>query len=46
RFSAHCRRVHNSALLPRIQTDKAYFRAANVLTFLKSLMSITGMSEL
>ncbi|MBA0813421.1 hypothetical protein Gohar_027272, partial [Gossypium harknessii] len=29
----------------RIQADKAYSRAANVLTFLKRLMSITGMSE-
>ncbi|MBA0789541.1 hypothetical protein Gotri_026491 [Gossypium trilobum] len=29
-----------------IQTEKAYSRAANVLTFLKRLMSITGMSEL
>ncbi|MFQ6640279.1 hypothetical protein Gotur_016947 [Gossypium turneri] len=28
-----------------IQTDKAYSRAANVPTFLKNLMSITGMSE-
>ncbi|MBA0562847.1 hypothetical protein Golob_007868, partial [Gossypium lobatum] len=28
-----------------IQTDKAYFRAVNVSTFLKKLMSITGMSE-
>ncbi|MBA0755472.1 hypothetical protein Gogos_019857 [Gossypium gossypioides] len=27
----------------RIQADKAYSRAANVLTFLKRLMSITGM---
>ncbi|MBA0614448.1 hypothetical protein Godav_014745, partial [Gossypium davidsonii] len=30
---------------PRIQEDKAYSRASNVLTFLKRLMSITGMSE-
>ncbi|MBA0871830.1 hypothetical protein Goshw_000180 [Gossypium schwendimanii] len=30
---------------PRIQADKAYSRAAKVLTFLKKLMSITGMSE-
>ncbi|MBA0782757.1 hypothetical protein Gotri_000583, partial [Gossypium trilobum] len=30
---------------PRIQADKAYSRAANVSTFLKKLMSITGMSE-
>ncbi|MBA0826858.1 hypothetical protein Goarm_011673, partial [Gossypium armourianum] len=30
---------------PRIQADKAYSRAANVQTFLKRLMSITGMSE-
>ncbi|MBA0572493.1 hypothetical protein Golob_002831, partial [Gossypium lobatum] len=29
----------------RIQVDKSYSRAANVLTFLKRLMSITGMSE-
>ncbi|MBA0759807.1 hypothetical protein Gotri_022635, partial [Gossypium trilobum] len=29
----------------RIQADKAYSRAANVLTFLKRLMSIIGMSE-
>ncbi|MBA0820752.1 hypothetical protein Gohar_000013, partial [Gossypium harknessii] len=28
----------------RIQADKAYFRAANVLTFLKKLMSIIGMN--
>ncbi|MFQ6664560.1 hypothetical protein Gotur_031635 [Gossypium turneri] len=28
-----------------IQADKAYFRAANALNFLKKLMSITGMSE-
>ncbi|MBA0786223.1 hypothetical protein Gotri_027852 [Gossypium trilobum] len=30
---------------PRIQADKAYFRAANISTFLKKLMSIKGMSE-
>ncbi|MBA0671483.1 hypothetical protein Goklo_000013 [Gossypium klotzschianum] len=30
---------------PRIQVDKAYARAAYVLTFLKKLMNITGMSE-
>ncbi|MBA0708947.1 hypothetical protein Golax_024025, partial [Gossypium laxum] len=30
---------------PRIQTDKVYSRAANVPTFLKKLMNITGMSE-
>ncbi|MFQ6637012.1 hypothetical protein Gotur_013267, partial [Gossypium turneri] len=30
---------------PKIQADKAYSRAANVSTFLKRLMSITGMSE-
>ncbi|MBA0754632.1 hypothetical protein Gogos_020179 [Gossypium gossypioides] len=29
----------------RIQADKAYSKVANVLTFLKKLMSITGMSE-
>ncbi|MBA0879519.1 hypothetical protein Goshw_005294 [Gossypium schwendimanii] len=29
----------------KIQTDKAYSRAANVLTFLKKLMSITGMTR-
>ncbi|MBA0765296.1 hypothetical protein Gotri_014516, partial [Gossypium trilobum] len=29
----------------KIQTDKAYSRAANVPTFLKKLMNITGMSE-
>ncbi|MBA0865690.1 hypothetical protein Goshw_014514 [Gossypium schwendimanii] len=29
----------------RIQVDKAYSRAANVPTFLKKLMSITGMSR-
>ncbi|KAK5819786.1 hypothetical protein PVK06_024809 [Gossypium arboreum] len=29
----------------KIQADKAYSRAANVLTFLKKLMSITGMSD-
>ncbi|MBA0650272.1 hypothetical protein Goklo_017711 [Gossypium klotzschianum] len=29
----------------RIQVDKAYSRAANVPTFLKRLMSITGMSK-
>ncbi|MBA0638536.1 hypothetical protein Godav_025035 [Gossypium davidsonii] len=29
----------------RIQADKAYSRAANVSTFLKKFMSITGMSE-
>ncbi|MFQ6643954.1 hypothetical protein Gotur_018076 [Gossypium turneri] len=29
----------------RIQADKAYSKAANVPTFLKRLMSITGMSE-
>ncbi|MBA0643524.1 hypothetical protein Goklo_027810, partial [Gossypium klotzschianum] len=27
---------------PRIQIGKAYSRAANILTFLKRLMSITG----
>ncbi|MBA0648479.1 hypothetical protein Goklo_016190, partial [Gossypium klotzschianum] len=30
---------------PRIQVDKAYSRAINIPTFLKKLMSITGMSE-
>ncbi|MBA0761954.1 hypothetical protein Gotri_024521 [Gossypium trilobum] len=30
---------------PRIQADKAYSRATNVLTFLKRLISITGISE-
>ncbi|MBA0785520.1 hypothetical protein Gotri_026210 [Gossypium trilobum] len=30
---------------PNIQVDKAYSRAANVPTFLKKLMNITGMSE-
>ncbi|MBA0765768.1 hypothetical protein Gotri_014914, partial [Gossypium trilobum] len=30
---------------PRIQVDKAYSRAANIPTFLKRLMNITGMSE-
>ncbi|MBA0577387.1 hypothetical protein Golob_025081 [Gossypium lobatum] len=30
---------------PKIQADKAYLRAVNVPTFLKKLMSITGMSE-
>ncbi|MBA0638456.1 hypothetical protein Godav_022262 [Gossypium davidsonii] len=30
---------------PRIQVDKVYSRAANVLTFTKKLMKITGMSE-
>ncbi|MBA0635069.1 hypothetical protein Godav_021870 [Gossypium davidsonii] len=30
---------------PRIQADKAYSRAANISTFLKKLMSITGMSK-
>ncbi|KAG8475524.1 hypothetical protein CXB51_032282 [Gossypium anomalum] len=30
---------------PRIQVDKAYFRAANVPTFSKKLMNITGMWE-
>ncbi|MBA0817514.1 hypothetical protein Gohar_021459 [Gossypium harknessii] len=30
---------------PKIQVDKAYSRAANVSTFLKKLMNITGMSE-
>ncbi|MBA0878770.1 hypothetical protein Goshw_023276 [Gossypium schwendimanii] len=29
----------------RTQIDKAYSRAGNVLTFLKKLMCITGMSE-
>ncbi|KAK5785045.1 hypothetical protein PVK06_039590 [Gossypium arboreum] len=29
----------------KIQIDKAYSRAANVPTFLKKLMNITGMSE-
>ncbi|KAA3481159.1 hypothetical protein EPI10_021547 [Gossypium australe] len=29
----------------RVQADKAYFRAANVPTFVKKLMSITGMNE-
>ncbi|MBA0612577.1 hypothetical protein Godav_013167, partial [Gossypium davidsonii] len=29
----------------RIQANKAYSRAANVLTFLNRLISITGMSE-
>ncbi|MFQ6652197.1 hypothetical protein Gotur_024177 [Gossypium turneri] len=30
---------------PKVQVDKAYSRAANVSTFLKKLMNITGMSE-
>ncbi|MBA0728108.1 hypothetical protein Golax_001040, partial [Gossypium laxum] len=30
---------------PKVQVDKAYFRAADVPTFLKRLMNITGMSE-
>ncbi|KAK5845981.1 hypothetical protein PVK06_002244 [Gossypium arboreum] len=30
---------------PRVQIDKAYSRAANVLTFVKKLMNITRMSE-
>ncbi|MFQ6646446.1 hypothetical protein Gotur_020482 [Gossypium turneri] len=30
---------------PRIQVDKVYSRAANVLTFTKKLTKITGMSE-
>ncbi|MFQ6647585.1 hypothetical protein Gotur_021351, partial [Gossypium turneri] len=30
---------------PRIQADKAYSRAANIPTFLKRLMSITGMTQ-
>ncbi|MBA0876131.1 hypothetical protein Goshw_000054 [Gossypium schwendimanii] len=30
---------------PRIQVDKVYSRAANVLTFTKKLAKITGMSE-
>ncbi|MBA0797963.1 hypothetical protein Gohar_008606 [Gossypium harknessii] len=30
---------------PMIQADKAYSRAVNVLTFVKKLMNITGMSE-
>ncbi|MFQ6646241.1 hypothetical protein Gotur_019108 [Gossypium turneri] len=30
---------------PKVQVDKAYSRAANVPTFLKKLMNITGMSE-
>ncbi|MBA0881116.1 hypothetical protein Goshw_013183 [Gossypium schwendimanii] len=29
----------------KIQVDRAYLRAVNVLTFLKKLMNITGMSE-
>ncbi|MBA0833177.1 hypothetical protein Goarm_017508 [Gossypium armourianum] len=29
---------------PRIQADKAYSKAANILTFLKKLMSITGIN--
>ncbi|MBA0755819.1 hypothetical protein Gogos_020019 [Gossypium gossypioides] len=30
---------------PRIQVDKAYSRAVNVLTFVKKVMKITGMSK-
>ncbi|MFQ6652783.1 hypothetical protein Gotur_024484 [Gossypium turneri] len=30
---------------PRIQVDKVYSRAANILTFTKKLTRITGMSE-
>ncbi|MBA0824889.1 hypothetical protein Goarm_021526 [Gossypium armourianum] len=30
---------------PRIQANKAYSRTANILNFLKKLMSIMGMSE-
>ncbi|KAA3481529.1 Pentatricopeptide repeat-containing-like protein [Gossypium australe] len=44
RLGAHCKRVHNSALLPE-DVDKTYSRAANVPTFLKILMSITEMGE-
>ncbi|MBA0754273.1 hypothetical protein Gogos_022268 [Gossypium gossypioides] len=32
-------------LCSKIQVDKTYSRAANVLTFLKKLMNIIGMSE-
>ncbi|MBA0823172.1 hypothetical protein Goarm_019921, partial [Gossypium armourianum] len=32
-------------LFPRKQANKAYSRAANILTFLKRLMSITGMTH-
>ncbi|MBA0851628.1 hypothetical protein Goshw_023358 [Gossypium schwendimanii] len=32
-------------LCPKIQADKAYSRAVNVLTFLKKLTSITRISE-
>ncbi|MBA0879209.1 hypothetical protein Goshw_028247 [Gossypium schwendimanii] len=34
-----------TSLLGRIQADKAYSRATNILTFLKRLMSIIGMIE-
>ncbi|MBA0577374.1 hypothetical protein Golob_024159 [Gossypium lobatum] len=30
---------------PRVQVDKVYSRAANILTFANKLMKITGMSE-
>ncbi|MBA0644492.1 hypothetical protein Goklo_028646 [Gossypium klotzschianum] len=30
---------------PRIQAEKAYSRATNILNYLKRLMSITGISE-
>ncbi|MBA0641770.1 hypothetical protein Goklo_026272 [Gossypium klotzschianum] len=35
----------NLLRFPRKQANKAYSRAVNVLSFLKRLMSITGMSE-
>ncbi|MBA0553684.1 hypothetical protein Golob_012842 [Gossypium lobatum] len=34
-----------ASLLGRIQADKTNSRVSNVLTFLKRLMSITGMNE-
>ncbi|KAG8482785.1 hypothetical protein CXB51_024136 [Gossypium anomalum] len=39
--------VEYTALLrcPKIQADKAYSRTVNVLTFVKKLMNITGISE-
>ncbi|KAG8481217.1 hypothetical protein CXB51_025974 [Gossypium anomalum] len=44
-IGAYHRKVHNYAPLPQNPSRQAYSRASNVHTFLKRLMSITGMSE-
>ncbi|KAA3477619.1 Pentatricopeptide repeat-containing-like protein [Gossypium australe] len=44
-LSTYCGRIHDLTPFPKIWPDKVYSRAANVPTFLKKLINITGMSE-